>query len=151
MVAAVAGSAAARLVHDLLDDVWNRGLLDRVPRYLHPEYRQIDERAEVSVRGHDEFVRSVQGMRQLLDVVDMSLTHVVASGPDVAYRWRLLGRVRDAEVLSPAMRLMARHVPEVGLITVTGVNFAVVRDGLLVEEISELDPQAVAQQMGWWG
>ncbi|WP_166354530.1 ester cyclase [Phytoactinopolyspora limicola] len=137
-------------VERFVDDIWNHRRFERLPQYLHPDYRQVDERSEVIIRGYDEFARAVRSMLELIEHARMRATHVVSSGADLAYRWELVGWVTDAEVLGPALRIMADQVPELRLISVSGTNIARMVDGLILDEVNELDQQSVVQQMGWW-
>lgn len=67
-----------------------------------------------------------------------------------AYRWELAGQVRDESTMGPAMQALARDMPELRRVQVTGMSIGRLADGLLIEEVSEVDAQAVAEQMGWW-
>ncbi|MBK1787991.1 ester cyclase [Prauserella cavernicola] len=143
-------SDSTAFVEEFVDDIWNQQRFERLPSYLHADYRQVDERAEVIVRGRDEYARSVESTLELITDARMRVTHAVCSGSGFAYRWELTGWIADLEVLGPGLRMIARQLPDVRLISMTGMNIARVADGLIVEEINELDPQSVTEQMGWW-
>lgn len=45
--------------------IWNQRRLDLVARFVHEDYVQVDQRAEVVVRGRDGYVDSVEALRGL--------------------------------------------------------------------------------------
>ena len=150
MPSSVRPAPAAAFLEELVEVIWNQGRLDLVTRFVHRDYVQVDQRAEVAVRGPDGYVSSVEAMRALFGDVRMRVTHAVADGATFAYRWELCGQVRDVSTMKPAMQVLANDVPELLLVHVTGMNIGRLADGLLIEEVSEVDAQAVAEQMGWW-
>ncbi|WP_328708580.1 ester cyclase [Microbispora hainanensis] len=136
---------------DLFRQVWTHGNLGLIPRFIHPDYHLLDERAEMRLCGQAGFADAVSAMRSLLGDISMRATHVVLSGDMVAYRWEMIGRLHDATRLAPALRIVSDHVPDVMLISLRGVNLGRFAQGLLVEETCESDSASLTQQMGWWG
>ncbi|MFF8643294.1 ester cyclase [Streptomyces sp. NPDC015345] len=147
---AISSHSPAETVTGLLKHVWTLGQFASVPRFIHPEYRLLDERAELKLSGRQEFIEGVSAFRGLLDDPYMTATHVVVGQDTVAYRWELTGQLKDARLLTPALQVLARHLPEIRSVSVRGVNIARLEEGLLIEEWSETDHASLNEQMGHW-
>lgn len=151
MNAALETGSAGSVITGLLHEVWTLGRFEAVPRYIHPEYTMLDERAEVRLRGRDAFTETVAAFRALFDEPRMNITHLI-SGPEmIAYRWELAGRISDTKLMTPALQVIERHVPNLRLISHRGMSIARLRDGMVVEEWSESDSTSMSHQLGWWG
>ncbi|MGV9882249.1 ester cyclase [Streptomyces sp. NPDC003006] len=150
MTAPASDPVATEVIGDLLEQVWTQGRVDLVPKFIHADYVLLDERAELMMRGREEFAQDVLTYQALLTDIAMCATHVVCEGNLVVYRWELTGRLNDIEQLGPGLRIIVRDVPDVGLISVRGINIARLSDGLLIEETCETDKASLTQQMGWW-
>lgn len=146
----ISSRSPAETVTELLNHVWTLGRFESVPRFIHPDYRLLDERAELKLSGREEFIEGVSAFRGLLDDLYMAASHVVAGQDTVAYRWELTGQLKDTRLLTPALRVLARHVPEIRRVSVRGVNIARLEEDLLVEEWSETDSASLKEQMGHW-
>ncbi|WP_030786716.1 ester cyclase [Streptomyces sp. NRRL S-920] len=150
MAAPARGPAATGVVGGLLEQVWTQGRVDLIPEFIHADYVLLDERAELRMRGREEFAQDVLTYRALLADITMRATHVVHEGDMVVYRWELIGRLNDIQQLGPGLRIVIRDIPDVGLISVRGINIARLSGGLLIEETCETDVASLGQQMGWW-
>jgi hypothetical protein len=150
MTAATGTCEAADIVTGMLHELWTLGNLEAASRYIHPRYTMVDERAEVRLSDREAFVEAVASFRGLLEEPWMAATHIISGQDMAAYRWELTARVADARLLSPPLRAIERHLPEVALLSHRGLSIVRLEDGLIAEEWLEIDNTAMRQQMGWW-
>ncbi|APY85663.1 MULTISPECIES: ester cyclase [Streptomyces] len=150
MSAAVSTDAAGETITGMVHEIWTQGHFEAVPRFIHPDYTMLDERAEIRLRGRQAFTETVAAFRGLFDEPRMRVTHLVSGQDMVAYRWELTGRISDTKLLTPVLQAIERHVPDVRLISHRGLSIARLEDGLIIEEWSEADNTAMSQQLGWW-
>ena len=119
--------------------VANSGDFDALDALVSPDYVMHDPSAPEEVRGLDGAKAFVQGYREALGPISVSIDHQFGSGDYVATRFTARGR-HEGELMG---------VPPTGAdVTITGLCISRCSDGKVVEEWELVDQVGLMRQIG---
>ncbi len=136
----MAETTADALVRAWFEEVWNQGRADRIDTYLDDQamVHRLDESGAHAV-GPSGFRPFFEKFRAAFPDIRFTLDAVVASGDQAAVRWTAtLTHSGDGLGITATGKAM----------TLTGMGFARVQDGKIVEAWNEWDRLGLATALG---
>ena len=130
------------IVHDFIEEVWNEGNLDSIPKYIAPGYiRHTDHTRDGGreVRGLDVARQSIAALRTSFPDIHFTSEDVLVDEDKVVVRWTASGTHRGEFMgVSPT----GTHV------SWAGINIYRIADGKIVERWANEDGVSLFQQLG---
>lgn len=126
------------LVRRYVEEIWNRGRLDAMERYVADEYVFEPPDGTPPIHGPEGLRRHVATLRGALHGLHLTITRMVAEGELVAWSWTMTGRHAGAGVGAPSGREIHTR----------GVAIYRIRGARIVERDGEADALGLLQQLG---
>ena len=127
------------LVRQWLDEVWNKGQLDRIAHYYAPNYTLDGEPKSLERIAHE-----IQELRATVPDAQLRVDDMVAEGDTVAYRytWRFTNQQAFPDPIFG-------EIPPTGKpITMRAMTFVRLENGKIVEDWASADMLGLYQQLG---
>lgn len=126
------------LVRLLIDEVWNRGNLEKIDELLSPEYTLHISAAGVRT-DREGYRGAVKAYRDAFSGFQFLIEDMMAEGDKVIIRWTIRGTHTGDYMGVPATG------KDIGL---TGIAIRRIAGGRIAEEWVEMDRSGLLQQMG---
>ncbi len=127
------------IVRSLVEDVVNRGDLDRIPELFAPDYKPHDPSNPVRMGGLDGVKQFVCMLHAGISDLEYTMEDLIAEGDKVAYRWSLKGRHTG-----PFM-----GIPATGrTLSMVGVDIIRLVHGKIAESWVSADALSMLRQLG---
>ncbi len=126
------------LIHEIIEEVWNKGDLEAVDRYFAPDY--VDHSPlPGQAPGSEGYKQAVVAMREAFPDLRLTLEDILAEGDKVAFRYTMEG-THQGDFMG---------IPPTGKpFSVGGMIFARIAEGKAVERWANLDTLGLMQQLG---
>jgi steroid delta-isomerase-like uncharacterized protein len=131
-------AANKQLVRRYVDEVWNRGELGALDRYVGADYVFVPPDGTPPIRGPEGLRRHVGAMRRALHGLVMRIECMVAEGDRVAWSWTMTGVHAGPGLGPPTGRRVATR----------GVAIYRIAGGRIVERGGEADVLGLLTQLG---
>lgn len=126
-----------QVMRRLVDEVWNQGKLEVINELFDKNYKGHDPLLGELTR--DGFREAMKGYRSAFPDLKFEITAILADGNYVCTRWVGKGTHRGA---------LGDLQPTGKSATVTGIDFAELRDGRVVADYTEFDTLGFMKQLG---
>lgn len=127
------------IIRYLVEEVVNRGDLDRIPELFAPDYTPHDPSNPARMGGLDGVRQFVGMLHAGMSDLEYTMEDLIAEGDRVAYRWSLKGRHTG-----PFM-----GIPATGsALSMTGIDIIRLVDGKIVESWVSADALGLLRQLG---
>jgi steroid delta-isomerase-like uncharacterized protein len=121
------------------EEIWSRGDLAAVDELLDPDYVEHDPASPEPIRGRDGYRQLVATYRDGFPDLTFTVQEEVVAGDRAVARWTATG-THDGEIMG---------IPPTGAHgTVSGITFAHLRDGKVVEAWTSWDALGLLRLMG---
>ena len=134
----MSAEANQALVYRVVEEVWNRGDLAVVDATFVPDYREHNPRLGLPP-GPEGYKQGVAALRAAFPDLHLAVEDLVAAGDKIAFRYTMRGSHQGPLLCLP---------PTGKAFAITGMVFARVRDGRVVERAGNQDELGLLQQLG---
>ena len=126
-----------QLLREFVEEVWNRGRLERIPDYVSSDY--VLHHPSCPIRGVEALAGMIAQYRVGFPDLDLKVEEMLADGDRLAVRYTLIGTHYGT---------LSGFEPSGRSVTIPGLSLVRWVDGKQQEEWSQWDSSSALQQIG---
>lgn len=138
-----------QIVEEYVDVVWNQRCFESMGKFFHPEAKMLNLYDEPVFTGIEQLQQNIKTLLNMFEEAKLEVVQAVNEDSRVAWQWRILGKLRDAEAMVGFTKKAAMNWPEFREVVLIGITISKFEGSLIKEEVNHSDVASLLMQIGY--